>query len=248
MPGSAVSIAGINTVLNTIFAESLCDFADRLEKSRDFGKELNKLIREELTAHRRIIFDGNNYSAEWAEEAHRRGLLDLRSTVDALKYYDTDENIALFERFGVMNSLEMHARREIYLENYSKSINIEALTLLDMLKREIIPSTIRFEDRLAETGMRKNHFVGADISKTEKRLLMRISDLVEKLSDLTEVLDNRLEETHRVCGTEELARSYRDSVLPAMEEIRTVADEIETVVDKRFWPYPTYSEILYSIK
>ena len=248
MPGSAVSIAGINTVLNTIFAESLCDFADRLEKADDFAAEIDKLIREELTAHRRIIFDGNNYSAEWAEEAHRRGLLDLRSTVDALKYYDTEENIAMFERFRVMNSLEMHARREIHLENYSKSVNIEALTLLDMLRREIIPSTIRFEDRLAETGMRKNHLMGCDVSATEKKLLMRINGLVEKLSGLTDELEACLEAVHGITGTEELAVGYRDSVLPVMQNIRAVADELETIVDKRFWPYPTYSEILYSIK
>ena len=174
--------------------------------------------------------------------------MNLRSTVDALKYYDTEENIAMFERFRVMNSLEMHARREIHLENYSKSVNIEALTLLDMLRREIIPSTIRFEDRLAETGMRKNHLMGCDVSATEKKLLMRISGLVEKLSGLTDELEACLEAVHGITGTEELAVGYRDSVLPVMQNIRAVADELETIVDKRFWPYPTYSEILYSIK
>ena len=117
-----------------------------------------------------------------------------------------------------------------------------------MLRREIIPSSIRFEDRLAETGMRKNHFIGADVSKTERKLLMRVSDLVEALSEKTELLEERLEAVHKVSGTEAIARGYRDSILPVMEDIRTVADELETIVDKRFWPYPTYSEILYSIK
>lgn len=248
MPGSAVSIAGINTVLNTIFAESLCEFADRLENAADFGTELNALIREQLTEHRRIIFDGNNYSAEWGEEAVRRGLLDLRSTVDALKYYDSDENVAMFERFGVMNRAEMHARREIHFENYAKIINIEALTLLDMLKREIIPSAIRFEDRLAETGLRKNEFLGRDCAATERKLLEKVSGIVEALSDCTDELEAKLAQTRELSGTEAVAGRFHDSVLPAMEKVRRAADELETIVDKRFWPYPTYSEILYSIK
>ncbi|MBQ5973124.1 MAG: glutamine synthetase III [Oscillospiraceae bacterium] len=210
MPGSAVSLAGINTVLNTVFAESLCLYADRLEQAEDFRDELQRLIREELTAHRRIIFDGNNYSDEWRAEAARRKLLDLRSTVDALCYYDSEKNMALFERFGVMNRAEVRARKEIHLENYAKTVCIEAMTLLEMLRREIIPAAIRFEDRLAETGNRKNELAGRDIAGTERKLLLRVSDLVARLSDRT--------------------------------------DELETVVDKRFWPYPSYSEILYSVK
>ncbi len=247
MPGSAVSLAGINTVLNTVFAESLCLYADRLEQAEDFRDELQRLIREELTAHRRIIFDGNNYSDEWRAEAARRKLLDLRSTVDALCYYDSEKNMALFERFGVMNRAEVRARKEIHLENYAKTVCIEAMTLLEMLRREIIPAAIRFEDRLAETGIRKNELARRDIAGTERKLLLRVSNLVARLSDRTDELETALDEAHAACGAA-AAESCRDRVLPAMAAVRRLSDELETVVDKRFWPYPSYSEILYSVK
>ncbi len=247
MPGASASVAMPNIVLNTIVAEKLSQFADRLEKEEDVEAALPTLICETVKAHRRILFNGNNYSEEWVQEAARRGLLNLATTVDALPYLLAPKNIALFEKQQVFSEDEVRSRYEILLENYKKTLHIEALTMLEMAKTQILPAASCFAGQVADNVARKRA-VCPVACKAEEALIVRLSELTDALSDRIAALEQALSDVSRAeADALAAALSYRDKVKPAMEALRAVADEIEPLVAKDAWPFPTYSDLLFSV-
>ena len=246
--GSSASISGPNIILNTIVAEALCEYADKLEKAKDFDKALSKLIHDEIVAHKRIVFNGNGYGEEWLKEAKKRGLLNLRTTVDALETFIEDKSIAVFEKHGVYNETEIRARYEILLENYYKTINIEALTLSSMVKNNIISAACAYEERLADVVIKKEQALGAKGAAAEKDMLKNMSDLVASMKKRLEKLDSDIAKEEKMSEVYDLAVYHRDVVLADMDALREVVDEVETLVPSDIWPYPTYSEILYSVR
>ncbi|MBQ2318276.1 MAG: glutamine synthetase type III, partial [Lachnospiraceae bacterium] len=246
--GSSASISGPNIILNTIVAEALEEYADKLEKAKDFDKALSKLIHDEIVAHKRIVFNGNGYGEEWLKEAKKRGLLNLRTTVDALETFIEDKSIAVFEKHGVYNETEVRARYEILLENYYKTINIEALTLSSMVKNNIISAACAYEERLADVVIKKEQALGAKGAAAEKDMLKNMSDLVASMKKRLEKLDSDIAKEEKMSEVYDLAVYHRDVVLADMDALREVVDEVETLVPSDIWPYPTYSEILYSVR
>lgn len=246
MLGSAFSIAGPNIVLNTAVAEVLREFADVLENAADFQAELSALIRKTIREHKRIIFNGNNYSDEWVQEAEKRGLSNLRTTVDALPAFVSQKSIDVFTRHKVFTEKEIHSRYEILLENYSKTLNIEALTMTDIVKKEIIPACISYQNELSQLIISKKTIGGCDCA-LEENLLGKISRLSNCLLEKLEILENAILEAKTVSDALPLARFYREHVFSAMSELRLIVDELETLVAKKHWPLPTYAEMLYSV-
>ena len=243
--GSTASLACPNMMLNTIVADELEQFADKLEKASDFKAALNKIIKDTIHDHKRIIFNGNNYAPEWVTEAEKRGLLNLRSTVDAMPYYIKKENIDLLKKHGVLTKTEAYARYDIELENYYKQINIEALTMLDMIKKDILPAAASYEKDLAETASQKKSLgVNAGF---EEDLLKKISGFSEKLYDDAEKLESDVEKAPEGCETYDIAAYYRNTVFAQMEATRKPADSIEALVGSKYWPYPTYGELLFGV-
>ena len=243
MPGSSFNIACTNVMLNTAVADALMDFSDELEGAEDFNSSLKKLIKRELKKHRRILFNGNGYSKEWEAEAERRGLSNYKRTPDALIHYCDEKNVALFERHRIYSLKEMESRLEISLDEYKKAIHIEALTMIEMLRRQILPSAMRFCSSLAsslEVKERNGLHVNAD-----KLLCLKLSALCDCLLAKTDELD----ECVSACPSEvESAAFYAaDKIIVKMEEAREISDELEKMTDKSFWPIPTYSEILFYV-
>ncbi len=247
MVGSSQSIADPNTVINTIVAEELSNFADILEKSENFESDVLNLVRQTIIEHKRIIFNGNNYSDEWVAEAERRGLLNLKSTVDAIPYLIAEKNVKLFTKHKVFSEAELHSRYEILLENYCKVINIEALTLLDMARKEIIPAVTSYIRELSETALAKKQLIPDANCDVEKDLISRLSALCSELYKKAEALNNTLSETKKYDNILDCARYYKDTVLATMQEIRQAADQLELITDKSRWPFPTFSELLFSL-
>ncbi|MBE6854033.1 MAG: glutamine synthetase type III [Ruminococcus sp.] len=246
--GSTQSISGPNTTLNTIVAEILSRYADRLEQADDFKHALKTLIRETISQHKRIIFNGNNYSDEWVEEAERRGLYNLRTTPEALQEYLTPQHIALFEKHGVYTETELRARCAVRLSKYTKTIHIEALTMLDMLNKEIIPAVISYENELAKL-MANKKAIGIEFStQLESDLLQSISRLGATLSIQRAALSDALEQVEQISDPLARASAYYTKVFSAMTALRDTADQLESLVDKRFWTLPSYDEMLYSIQ
>ncbi len=246
MLGSAFSIAGSNIMLNTAVSESLRQFADVLEGSNDFTVELSKLIKKTIREHKRILFNGNNYANEWVAEAEERGLMNLKTTVDARPYFMAEKNVRLFTEHGVYTEDEMRSRYEIQMESYCKELHIEALTMVDMVKGDIIPACIAYQGELAEL-LAKKRGCGEFDSSLEEHLLGNIANLsaclLKKLTALENVLLGAKEERAIL----DHAVFYRDEVFLAMSELRLVVDELETLVANKHWPLPTYAELLYSI-
>jgi glutamine synthetase len=247
MVGSKLSIAGPNMVLNTIVADELSKFADILEKADDFTAELNKLLKDTIKNHKRIIFNGNNYTDEWVEEAENRGLLNLKSTPESIPYFSTEKSVVLFEKFNVLSRKEIYSRTEIVLEEYCKEINIEALTLIDIAKKDLIPSVTSYIKELSDTANSKKAFMIDVDCETEKSLIYKLSLLAGSLYAKTEMLENKLLSVKDCHGVEETAYFYRNSIFAAMQEMRAVIDELETNTAKKYWPFPTYGEILFSV-
>ncbi len=248
MLGSSFSIAGTNTMINTAVAEVLSEFADELEGQEDFIKALNKLIKRTIREHKRIIFNGNNYSDEWVEEAEKRGLLNLKSTVDALPQLIAEKNVKVFAKHRVYTEAEVHSRYEILLENYSKILNIEALTAIDMVKREIIPATCEYIKDLSNTVVAKKKILPNVTSACEEKLITRLSELVSNVADKTEKLESFVADAKNYSDDAyKLARYYRDVVFATMQNIRASADEIEANMPETLWPYPAYSTLLFDI-
>ncbi len=246
MPGSAASIADINMVINTITGDTLRGFADRLDSAADADAEIEAIIRDTMRAHERILFNGNNYSQEWRDEAQRRGLPNLPTVVDALPHLMDKKNVELFARDSIFTESELHSRYEIQLDNYCKIINIEALCMLEMAKQQIIPAVVGYIKDLAETLAAKKA-VGMDVAKdAEYSLCDKLSRLCASFSDRTDALDAVLIASHDCKDTAELAAFTRDNILAAMRELRAVADELETVTAEKYWPFPTYGKLMFS--
>ncbi len=243
MPGSTFNIACTNIMLNTAVAEELRQFADELEAAKDFDAALAALIQREIKAHKRIIFNGNGYGADWPAEAERRGLLNLKSTPDAIPYYTMDKNVNLFQRHGVYTRVEMESRGEILAEEYAKTLHIEALTMLDMLKKQIIPACVAYSRELADTVAVKKS-IGVD-APAELALVKALTEKVAALLERQAVLEEKVSAAPQ--GTKEAPRYYHDEVIPAMAGARAVADELEMMVGEKHWPFPTYAKILYYV-
>ena len=256
MPGSTFNVACTNTILNTAVAEELRQFADELEQAENFEQALSELIIREIKAHKRIIFNGNGYDDAWLVEAKKRGLSNLASTPDALPHYTDKKNLQLFTRHGVYTPVEVGSREEILLEEYAKTLRIEALTMLDMLRKLILPACAKFSRDLAE-GVALKKQIGVD-APAEIEMVRRVTDKTAALSAAQDVLAHKVEAAKDVLteafavapggvGARKLSRYYRDEVLPAMKDARKLADELENLVSKEYWPFPTYSDILFYV-
>ena len=246
MLGSASSISDTNVMLNTMIADVFSEFADRLEKAEDFEVEVNSIIKEVMNTHRRIIFNGDGYSADWEKEAERRGLLNLRSTVDALPLLKSEENIKMFEKHGVFSRTEINSRVDIILENYAKIIHIEALTLIEMMKREVIPAISAYTDRLCQTLLNKNKIGGINMD-VERELISRLSAAEKEIYTLTDELKMAVGLSENTPEPLEKATIYHDKILRLMEDIRKYSDSVEAVMPSDIWPYPSYGELLFNI-
>ena len=248
MLGSAASIASANIILNTAVAEELSQFADVLEAADDFQSALDTLIKKTIKEHKRIIFNGNGYNDEWIAEAERRGLLNLRTTPDCLPRYEEPKNIALFTKHKVFSPAEIHSRMEIAYENYSKTIHIEALTMLDMVCKEIIPSVSSYIHELTQTALSKKQLMPNIDCYTEETLITKLNDLSNQLYRYMEQLQAAMDKVSAITDVAETAQYYCHIVLDVMQKLRSVADELELYTDKRWWPYPSYGEILFSVR
>jgi glutamine synthetase len=247
MLGSAFSVSGPNTILNTIVAKSLKEFADEIEKATDSEAAIKQVIKKNYCEHSRIVFNGNNYTQEWVEEAARRGLINNPSTVDSIPAYIARKNIEMFEEFGVLNREELTSRHDIWFENYEKTINIEALTLIDLIKKQIIPSCTRYMGTLSRDIKDSCNFVPDASLKSSVATLKRVATLVEKLHIAIDHLDCEVDETRRKATSKERAISFYKVVIPEMRTVRTLSDELELIVPCDFWPIPIYGELLYSV-
>ena len=248
MCGSALSIAGPNIILNTIVADELDKFANTLEKADDIEKALNELIRDTVKEHKRIIFNGNNYSEEWVDEAKRRGLLNLKTAPDAFPYFKHKKNIELFARHGIFTPAEVCSRCEILLDNYNKAINIEALTMIDMARKDILPASISYVSELTNTLCAKKSLSMTISCTAEESLITKLSALNDNLYKKTNELEESLLGIKEYTDVEEIALFCKEKILSNMNELRVVADEIETLVASKYWPYPTYADLIFGVQ
>lgn len=247
MLGSASSISDTNVMLNTMVADVFSQFADRLEKCDNVEKELHLIIKETMEKHKRIIFNGDGYSDEWQLEAKKRGLLNLKSTVDALPLLKSEDNIAMFERHGVLSRAEINSRVDIVLENYSKIIHIEALTLIEMMNRQVIPAISAYTDKLCR-GLINKRSIGVKVDDTaDTEIIARLTAAGAEIYKLNADLKMAVSSAEKLTDMLERATAYHDIVLRLMNDIRKFADSAEAVVSMEDWPYPSYGELLFSI-
>ncbi len=242
MLGSAQSISGPNVALNTIAAEVLDEVATRLEKAKDVNAEIQAIIKEFINKHGRIIFNGNNYSDEWASEAEKRGLPNTKNAVDALKSFITPKAIKLFEKYKVLSKEELHSRYDIYVEQYAKHINIEGLCALQMVKRQFIPAVIRFTTDLGTSIAAVG--TGATV---QKALLAEVSTLLESTAKKTKKLEQEINKAQKIAAIDKQAAAYRDKVFTTMQSLRLDIDALEGIMPDDLWPVPTYSELLFKL-
>ena len=247
MLGSDLSIAGPNIILNTIVAEELSVFADVLEQAEDFGVTLQELIRATIAEHKRIIFNGNNYAPEWVEEAQRRGLLNLRTTADALPYFVADKNVKLFTRHGIFTEAELHSRYEILMENYAKKLRIEALTMTDMARRQILPAVTAYTRELTASALEKKRLSPDIACDYEEGTAKKLSACAGTLYHAVEQLQEDLAGAETRGDAAEQALFYKDTVLTDMAAVRAAADEAESLTAGEAWPFPTYADLLYGV-
>ncbi|MBE7026338.1 MAG: glutamine synthetase type III [Ruminococcaceae bacterium] len=248
MCGSALSIAGPNIILNTIVADELDKFADVLEKADDVEKALNELIRDTVREHKRIIFNGNNYSDEWVEEAEKRGLLNLKTAPDAFPYFKHEKNINLFLRHGIFTPTEVCSRCEILLDNYNKAINIEALTMIDMARKDILPASVFYVNELAQTLCSKKSLSLSINCGVEEALITKLSALNDSLYERINELEESLVCIKDYTDVEKLAIFCKEKIVTNMNSLREVADEIETLVANKYWPYPNYADLIFGVQ
>ena len=246
--GSSLNIACPNYMLNTMVAEELSGFYEKLNGETDIYTAVKALVKETLTAHQRIIFNGDNYTDEWVEEAARRGLCNYKSLPDAMEHYIDKKNIDLFVKHGIVSEQEIHARYEIELEHYSKQLNIEALSMLEMAKRDITPAVISFINELAQTVSFKKQVSPVMSCYAEEGLLKSLSAKLEAFVKKTEELETAVKNAADYSGENlEHAKYFRNTVFALMEELRAVGDEMETEMPSKYWPYPSYGEILFGV-
>lgn len=247
MVGSATNIACPNFMINTIVADELCGFADELEKAQDFNAALSSLLRRTIKKHKRIIFAGNNYSKEWEKEAAQRGLLNYKTTVDALPHYTDAKNIKLFKRRKVLSESEIRSRMEILLENYANIVHIEAFTALDIARKEIAPAVIGYQSFIIHE-LNEKKALGDYDAELEKDIIKKISALSGKFALSTEKLEKDLGGYDKTADNFAKALYCKDKLLADMEELRKYADDMELILSKKFSPFPIYEDILYSVK
>ena len=245
MVGSEDSIGSPNTTLNAIVAEAFCEAADRLEAADDFDKAVHDLIKEYMTNHQRIIFNGNGYSEEWVEEAARRGLPNIATMVEAVDTLVTEKSVKLFERFGIFTKAELESRVEILYEIYAKTINIEALTMIDMASKQIIPAVVSYTKELAEAVVYVTQ-AGLDAA-VQKDLLTKVNAHLKEMQEALTVLQKADAKAKAMKRGKAQAFFYKDEVKTAMEALRVPADKLEVLVDKKVWPFPTYADLIFEV-
>ena len=243
--GSSDSIASPNTTINAIVAEAFCEAADRLEKAEDFDMAVHDLIKEYMTKHQRILFSGNGYSKEWYEEAMRRGLPNIQSTIEAAPTLTTDKAVKLFEKFGIFTRVELESREEIIYETYAKTINIEALTMIDMAGKDIIPAVAAYTGELANTVVTVKEAGAPATAQTE--LLVEVDSLLAEAKKALKHLEECTVHANKIENAKERAFYYKDVVDVAMTELRKPVDKLEMLVDSSIWPMPTYGELRFEI-
>ncbi len=245
--GSSLNIACPNYMLNTMVAEELSEFYEALKDSSDLESDLRALVKKAFTEHQRIIFNGDNYSDEWVEEAEKRGLCNYKSLPEAMEHYIDKKNVDLFTSNGIVTEAEIHARYEIELEQYSKLLNIEALTMLDMAKKNIAPAVMAFAKELAQ-GVELKKSVSSSLSTfAEEKLLQNLSDLLEKFVKKTDELESAVKAAAEHTDNLDRAKYYRNTVFALMNELRELGDSMETETSAEYWPYPSYGEILFGV-
>jgi glutamine synthetase len=246
MLGSSNSISCANIHLNGAVAEVLRQFADELEKAADFETALHDLIKRTITEHKRIIFNGNGYDDKWIEEAERRGLSNLRTTADCMPKICDPKNVEMLTSQGIFTEAEIYSRRDIMLENYVKSVNIEAVTMVDMARKEIIPAVARFAADTASAVETKKSVVNVSC-KYETRIVSELTELIDAMDEAT----SRLEETvEKLASVEDIVKAseyVRDAMLPAMDALREAADKAETLTAEDYYPYPAYDKLLFGV-
>ena len=249
MLGSSNSIACANIMLNAAVAESLKIYADRLENADNFEIALHKMIKKTIKDHKKIIFNGNGYDDAWIKEAtEKRGLLNLRTTPDAMPAMLSEKNVKMLTSHKIFSPAELHSRYEILLENYSKTVNIEALTMVDMAKKEILPAVEKYTKSLADTLAAKKAAVAGLPCKYETAAVTKLSELSDSIADATDDLEAEIEKFQAIEDVTEAANDIRDVILGKMDSLRAVCDEAEAITAKEFWPFPTYSDLLFSVK
>ena len=247
MPGSAENLSDCNTILNTAVAKELKGYADELEKADDFTSAAIALVKRTIRDHRRVIFNGNGYTAEWEEEAAKRGLPNKKNTPAALPALIEPKNIALMEDFGVLTKVEMESRYEVEMEHYSKIINIEALTMLEMARKQLLPAVNSYMSELANTAASKLA-VSENISvRSETKTLTKLSADADAMSDAVDTLQDAVDASKALPTEAEKAVAFHDNVLPAMDALRAAADDAETICGEDYWPLPSYSKMLYYV-
>lgn len=244
--GSNLSISGPNTIMNAILADSLRAFADELESSKDFDSDLQKLIKREITAHWRILFNGNGYGQEWIEEAERRGLKNYRTTPKAIEHYIDQKNIDLFTKLGIYTPEEMKSHYDIKLEKYCQVVNIESNTMLEMVHKDIIPAAFKYLNVLADTEFKMQRVM--TMCDAGLKLMEKLNTLVNDLSNKADALAAKHEETRAIVDLMQRAHAYAKVVIPAMEEVRAIADQIEPLLGEEYKPFPSYEDLLYSVQ
>jgi glutamine synthetase len=247
MVASSASIAGPNTVLNTIAAEILSRIADRLEKAKDVDTEVHDIVKEIVKNHKRIIFNGNNYADEWVAEAEKRGLPNIKSTVAAIPAWITDKAVKIFEKHNVLSKVEVHSRYEIFLESYVKQINIEALTMLEMSKRQVIPAVIKYSSEVAESISKVKAASSKANTAAQESLLVDLTNVLNSFTQNMADLEKALEHNDESGDTLKHAQYYRDKVFVTMAKLREDGDKLETMVDAKIWPLPTYADLLFNL-
>ncbi len=242
MVGSSQSISGHNVALNSIAAEALDEIASRLEKTKDVHKEIQLIIKEVMTKHGRIIFNGNNYADEWASEAKKRGLPNIRNTVEALKAFISPKAIKLFSKYQILSKEELHSRYEIYTEQYAKHINIEARAALQMTRRQYIPAVIRYVGTLGASAT-----IADKHGSVQKKLMEQVSILLESVYTKADELEKETAKALAIKLVAGQAAAFRDQVMPVMVALREDVDQLEELLPADLWPTPTYSELLFGL-
>lgn len=248
MLGSASSVSCANTVLNTSVAEELKQFADELESADDFESALHELIKRVIKEHKRIIFNGDGYDDSWLAEAERRGLKNLKTTPDALAHMMDEKNVRLFTDHKVFTVPELASRHEVRLENYCKVINIEALTMLDMVRKDILPAMSTYSCELADGAAKKAAFMPETDCSYEKDMVKSISALLGAAFRAVRKTEDDLLSSKSIEGFVELADFYKTTILDDMRALRIAVDELETIAPAEKWPYPSYGEMLFSVR
>ena len=247
MPGSAENLSDCNTILNTAVAKELKGYADELEGAEDFTSAAIALVKRTIRDHRRVIFNGNGYTAEWEEEAARRGLPNKKNTPAALPALVDPKNIQLMEDFGVLTKVEMESRYEVEMEHYAKIINIEALTMLEMARKQLLPAVNSYMSEVANTAATKLAVSEALSVRSETKTLTRLSADADAMSDAIDVLQDVVDAAEALTSESEKAVAFHDNVIPAMDALRAAADDAETICGEDYWPLPSYSKMLYYV-